>query len=522
MVEKSLNRGRNESIFPLKNRDGLPFESSGHWQNIPHVVPDVSDEIADKLNRHYGSRGGALDWGSPNVGLIVAHKTPAITEQAAYLGATAGRKLHVWELADLQNGHGPAETLIVPYINTYKTEEDVKKLGQESWGLPPAIVARLKNKVNFHEAVKSTEVEGFEVPEYKIATLRDVGHVARKVISESEELYAQHDLSGRYPMGVVIRAEESDGNYGNVIIHEINDEKKWGEKTAGKIIVITNGKLTTENINGKDVPKLYRKGDWSTPIRDANRSLQNSFEKGAKPRFVVSRYMNLADSPGMSLVLNKGYVESLGWNTQIQAEGTTACIGTEKYRPKTPYLARMQDMYEAQTAEDFASFILETAKHEKIPFEDIVGIINVDIMLPGPLEVELRRKKGQGDGYYVAECNARFTNYTDATMAALGLTGGEPTPKQIQRTVWHGVTSIDRMDLRGASPEAVRAELYEIDEVAKTGGDPNRAFMRMPDSPAGIILTGNRNLAQAKVDRAIESATGRRRHTISALLTKKS
>jgi hypothetical protein len=502
MVEKSLNRGRNESIFPSVNSAGTPIERSAHWQNIGDVVPDVDPKTTRYLNKHYGLRGGAMDWGK-KVGLMVEERTPAILEQAAYLGATSGKTLNVWEIPDLQNGHHPADTLVVPYIHTQRTQDAVRDMGQESWGLPPKLVAQLKNKVNFHEAVSASGVEGFSVPDYKIATLRNVDKVAKDILRDSEAVYAEHDLSGRYPMGVVIRAEESDGNYGNVIIHGLSD---------GRIKVLVNGEPLKKTVHGHTVEAPpYRRGSWNRALHEAKLSLVDSTAKGINPRFVVSRFMDVADSPGMSLVLNKGYIESLGWNTQLQAEGTKQCIGTEKYQTNNPYLKRMQMMYEQKSAEDFAAFIQETAGSQGIPFESISGIINVDIMLPGPLEVELRRKRGIGDGYDVAECNARFTNYTDAALAAVGLTGLEPTPRNIQTVVWNGVTSIDRMNLRGASPEVVRAELFRIDQEAMRSGDPNRVFMRMPDSPtAGMILIGDKELAQEKVDRALNRARTKR------------
>jgi hypothetical protein len=500
MTKEGTNGRRNEPIFPARNSAGGEIKRSVHVQNIGDVVPGVSREVSDYLNSHYGSRGGALDWSRSEVGLLVPERTPRIQNHADYLGATAGRPLNVWEKDDLQNGHHHhADTLVVPYIHAERTQRTVREMGQESWGLPPAMVARLKNKVSFHEAVREVDVEGFEVPEYKVASLQNLDKVAKNVLKESESLYAEHGLSGVYPRGVVIRADESDGNYGgNVIIHE-----------NGKgIKVVINGKPLTEVIDGKEVPKAYRRGEWGHALRDSKKILEKSIDKGAKPEFVVSRYMDLADSPGLSLVVNRGYVETLGWNKQVQAKGTTACIGTEKYSTDNPHLKRLQAAYEDKTADDFRLFLEETAKKLNIPFEEISGVINVDIMLPGALEAELRKRRGQPDGYYLAESNARFTNYTDAVMAVVGLTGLTPSPREIQSVVWQGVTSVDRQPIGEARIEAVREELYRIDQAAKEGGDPNRAFMRMPDSPAGIILTGNRKEAQKKVDLAVELAKG--------------
>ncbi len=491
-------RGRDQSIFPSHTSDGVEIKISLHWQNIHHVLPGVSPQEALEIEGHYGPRAGALDWSRREAGILVRRKTSRVCDHAAYLSGTAIRALNVYELKEIQNGHHPANTLVVPYIHTSHTQADIRALGQESWGLPPEMVTKLKNKVNFHEIVRDSQVGGFEIPDYRIANLDTLERESIRVLNEAQDLYTEHDMSNTYPLGVVIRADESDGNYGgNVIIYE---------KTDG-IHVIINSKPITEEVDGKETEKIYRNGNWRQAIKEAKRILDSSFNRDANPQFVVTRFMDIVDSPGLSIVINKGDEESLGWNGQIQQEGTMACRGTERYQPDNPHLKRLQAIYEEKTTDDFIAFIKETAKKWGISYEEISGIVNVDIMLPGPREAELRRKMGKEYGYYVAESNARFTNYTDGVLAVTGLTNRYPSPREIQKIVWEGVTTIDGYDLRGADVSAVRDEMYELDQLAYTHGwGKHRAFMRMPDNPAGMILTGDKKLASARIEKAIDFA----------------
>ena len=51
----------------------------------------------------------------------------------------------------------------------------------------------------------------------------------------------------------------------------------------------------------------------------------------------------------MSVVIMDGRIESLGWNGQLQQDGSKACIGTSTYKPVNASLAQLQNKYEGQT-----------------------------------------------------------------------------------------------------------------------------------------------------------------------------
>ncbi|GHO54442.1 hypothetical protein KSB_29170 [Ktedonobacter robiniae] len=61
-----------------------------------------------------------------------------------------------------------------------------------------------------------------------------------------------------------------------------------------------------------------------------------------------------------------------------------------------------------------------TAARCGIPFNTLCCIANIDLMIPGTREQYLRQQRKQASALYLAECNSRWTNYTDAIMTVLG------------------------------------------------------------------------------------------------------
>ena len=138
-------------------------------------------------------------------------------------------------------------------------------------------------------------------------------------------------------------------------------------------------------------------------------------------RIVISRYIDMVDSPGMSVVIMDGRIESLGWNGQLQQNGSKACIGTSTYKPANASLARLQKIYEGQTLAYFEAILRRAAQKCGVDFASMRGVANIDIMLPSELEEMLQKKRGYKPSHYVAECNPRWTNYTDAIMTVIGV-----------------------------------------------------------------------------------------------------
>src|SRR5207302_1295099 len=114
------------------------------------------------------------------------------------------------------------------------------------------------------------------------------------------------------------------------------------------------------------------------------------------------------------------------------------------YRPKDEYVARLQQEYEEQTAAIFETILRKTARRCGIDFASLLGIANIDLMLPSPLELLLQKRRGQQAVHYLAECNPRWTNYTDAIMTVIGANRKEQTINNMRGVIQEGIFTLDK------------------------------------------------------------------------------
>lgn len=480
---------RNSSIFNPADSEREPHQLSVTYHNVGDMYRSLAQKIRNENDLRYGFRGGAVNWEARKVGRLVHEHSDEVLRHLDYVGASSGREITLYTMEDLKKVTGQADTLIVPYVNTTAAHSRIEDLRQDVFGLPPIMVDTLRNKVNLHELIRDIGIDGIETPEFEIATIGNIPEKANRILKESRKIYDDNGLTGKnkYPLGVVIRSEESDGGHGMCLVFEKDD---------GGIEVVTDGKTTEEG--------NFKPNEWTSAFKYAQNKLRGSTSKSHKTRFVVSRRIDVEDSPGMSLIIQNGIVESIGWNGQLIAEGTAACVGTSKYKPAHPYQERLQKQFENQSAEKVVEFTREVARRLNIPFDQITGVLNMDFMLPGPYETALRARRGQEEGFLVAECNARWTNYTDAVLQVVGYKKRIPSIRDIITTVWEDVHTIDSLNLKGADPEIVTEILFDMD--GKEQGN-DHAYVRMPVSPAaGFILTGNFEKALAKIYKAIERA----------------
>ena len=460
------------------------------FHNVDHLLPYADDHMQRYIKGKYGLRGTHLASTQNELGMLIDNPDPQTEEHAAYIAATIGKPFKVFKPADIQNGTHPPDTLIVPYANTREAAKKIKALGQEGWGLHPDMVELLRNKASFHELIRNSDVKGLQVPDFEIAQFGNFESAVKKVLSNAQELYSKYGLTERYPLGFVARAELSDGNYGSSIVHQERD---------GKIIIVKDG---SDKI-------IIPDGNWEQAIKASKAGIKSNMKEDADPSFVITRYMDIADSPGLSVVVKDGEIFSLGLNSQIQENGSKACVGTSSYDPKTEEMKLIKERLEEQMGEAVAAFLNETSQKTGIALED--GPANVDLMRLGEGEIALQKAQGiyeEGQSY-AAESNARFSGRTAPGFAVMAFTGREPTVYNLQETFRQGVHAIDSRSIYSADPSAVRAELFEITEKAKEAGDPDLAFMRVPADPAAFILTGDRKEAEKKIDRAIKAAKGK-------------
>src|SRR5260370_38120630 len=78
----------------------------------------------------------------------------------------------------------------------------------------------LKNKASFYQLVDEFGLEGFYPPDYTIASIYEVAREAERFLRRVEDVYKKAGVAEAYPLGVMLRAAEEDGNYGGCVAYE--------------------------------------------------------------------------------------------------------------------------------------------------------------------------------------------------------------------------------------------------------------------------------------------------------------
>ncbi len=460
-----------------------PAELGVGFHNVGSGVLRASNETVVKyVEHHYGERCGHLPLNAGNVRVLVVQHSTGLRAQLDYLSQLFGKAIAPQTLDELraekESAAGPSP-LVVPYINVPETEVGLQDtLGAQSWGLPGKMTHALKNKANFYQLADEFDLEGFRPPDYTITNIYDLSKAAAAFLSNVEEIYKQAGVAAAYPLGVMLRAAESDGNFGCCLVYENHHG----------VIVVPNG----------DAGQIQRYAHWQEALEQSQQHLAETMNLQKETRIVISRYIDFEDSPGMSVVMLNDRVESLGWNGQLQKEGSKACVGTSTYLPKNPRLQRLQQQYEEQTAAFFETFLRKTAQKCDINFASIRGVANIDIMIPGEMEQRVQQRRKQPAANYLAECNPRWTNYTDAIMTVLGANRKAQTIYNMKEVIRSGICTFDKYSLPDrVDPQVVRAYIAERDSVLQKDG--TRVICRMAKNPMGLILAGDVKQAEQEV-----------------------
>jgi hypothetical protein len=464
---------------PTPRTLGVGFHNVGEQG----VLRASNETMVKKVQHYYGERCGHLPLNARNIRALVDFPSADIRAQMAYLSALFGKDVLPVTFDELKQEEQRAPELVplvVPYINLPELETRLhNELGAETWGLPGTMTDALKNKASFYQLADEFALQGFYPPDYSIANIFDVAREAERFLLQVEEIYKTTGVAGTYPLGVMLRAAEEDGNYGCCLVYE----------DAEGIVVVQDGDA--------DHARYYR--HWQEALANSQEHLLTTMNVQKEMRVVISRYIDFADSPGVSVVIMDDRVESLGWNSQLQKPGSKACVGTSTYIPNTAYMQRMQQAYEERTTAFFEALLRSTAQKCGIDFASIRGVANLDIMIPGELEKRLQRERKQPEGNYLAECNPRWTNYTDAIMTVLGANRKEQTIYHMQEVIQAGICTIDKHPLpEGIDSQRVRACLAERDAVLKQDG--TRIICRMAKNPMGLIFAGDVARAQQEVN----------------------
>jgi hypothetical protein len=452
------------------------------YHNVGTGVLRASNKATiDFVEDHYGQRCGHLPLEAQRVGVLVHAHSEENQSHLKYLSRLYGKEIEAITLIELKQHNkrlSPSHMMVVPYINVPVTEKLIHTdLGAESWGMEANMVSFLKNKADFYQFIDEFEFEGFQTPDYRISHVDDVTREALSFLNGIEDVVKDAGMS-EYPIGVMLRAAESDGNYGCCLVYEQHN----------RVRVVPNG----------EVALAVDYSSWKEALAISQQHLASTMDLEKETRIVISRYIDMVDSPGMSVVIMDGRIESLGWNGQLQQDGSRACIGTSTYKPANASLARLQNTYEGQTLAYFEAVLRRAAQKCKVGFASIRGVANIDIMLPSELEEMLQERRGYNPSLYVAECNPRWTNYTDAIMTVIGVNRKKQSVSNMKAVIQEGIATIDKFYLpEDVDAQEVRECIFQKDEELKQSG--TRIICRMAKKPMGLIFAGDINIAQQEV-----------------------
>ena len=462
-----------ESIF---SNGKTPDFGIGYHNVGTGVLRGSSPDVSNAVNTRYGARLGHLP---PAMNGHFTLMPPDVQTQTnllhlQYLSLMYG--VDIKAITPEDANRLPGSRLLVPYINT----ADVKIVnGPETttWGLPAEIVDRLKNKVLSHKDMQNYAIEGICPVDFKITDTNELIADSSRFLTDIRTNYQKVDMESNYPVGLMIRPDECDGGYGNATLQEIK----------GKIVFTPNG----------DIEGTIEFDDWESALKEARQHVIAS-SKSADTQVVISRLIDVEDSPWMTIIILDGKPFSLGWNGQIFNNGSRACVGTSTFNPSSAHSYKIKSEYEEESVNALTKYINTVATDTDTDLSKVRGVVNVDFIIPGPKEREYLLKTGRDpDTLYVAEFNPRWTNGSDAAAAAVWSTTRQHTPDEYIRVVNEGLLAIDKERVSPGDPE----QRYQttIDLNRRLREDGSGVILRMPGyDTLGVIYWGDTTYARAE------------------------
>ncbi|PJF43334.1 MAG: hypothetical protein CUN55_09015 [Phototrophicales bacterium] len=472
------------------------------WHNVAGrqgVLCAAADHIANAVGYHYNSRAADHVPYIPHLPIYILCDDPSSVEkQLRYRGGIAGMDFNAIRNTDELASRGIQRALFLPYIRLV----DIPLSAEIEWtryGLPPVIIQHLKNKAIMHNwLMENNFVE--HTMNFVACSIEEIPTIGESMVAQIEEMYRDLDMDQVYPLGIMVRGAQTDGNYGAGFLRQLLVDSDGGRR--GQIVLKRNGKATDfEFFN-----------DWHSALVALRNHIQYTVATDIEDQVVMTRLLDINVSPGMSAMIDNGIVHPLAFNGQYTEPGAIACTGTCTLTAAIgeSYAEQINARYLTQ-AQTLLSQILErvfTQYHNDIT--QINGMLNIDMMIVGELERELwRRSDGTHwrdniarinrqyaprpyDPSYglFAEINPRETNWTLAMKAVLQATHRPFTAGQLQaiswgqgvqvvaRDMWHLPAQVD-MDI-------LRDELLEYHH--QLSANEEGFILRMPDNPAGVIM----------------------------------
>lgn len=457
---------KEQNIFS----NGNPPEIGIGKHNVGSGVLRESDSATvNRIDAIYGARLGHLPNATgQHIALIEArHQSYTTRLHLQYLSSVYGVRIE--QMTSQQINALPGSKLVVPYINTADVDT-VNGHNTRRWGLPRPIVDALKDKAQSHRDMLELQTPDITPVNFIVTSADEMNTDAHPFIAQIAQGYEEHGLESVYPVGLMIRPHECDGGYGNAVL----------EQTNHGISFTPDG----------DTGRTEHFETWEGALKAANKHVRSSTTH-RNPEVVMSRLIDVEESPGMTVLMIDGQPHSLGWNGQLMHDHSKACVGTTTFTPRTHFSQRVKDDFEIASAEALSNHVHAVARKHGIDLKGTRGLVNVDLMIPGQLEREYLLRSGQNTRtIYVAEFNPRWTNSSDATAAVVWATSRNHTAGEYQRTVERGLLAIDKEIVPPRCTEERYQRALTINDRLRKEGDG--VILRMPgNATIGVIYHGN-------------------------------
>lgn len=502
-------KDRTTPIHPY-SKQHMPVVANHNVVGPSGVLNAAQAKVQEEVGGHYDYRvvEQVIPSELPYAYVLVDQTTQRLQAQLDYRQKLSGiRLVPVTNMPD-QESH----LLHVPYISQEPLTRNPNGTHIEQYGLPYQATRKLKNKAEFHRWVVEQEL-GAHVPEFVVENWQNITASGLVMRDKIEQMYQNAQIKD-YPVGLMIRSAEGDGQYGSGFIIELKEEKTVGNVTyyPGEIIFCPDGNWSEA--------KRFEPNDWEGVLQAAQSFVGTSMDTQKEPRVVMSRLLDV-DSPGISAVITNGYFRPLNWNGQYFQDESTACKGTGNYS-----LLGNPDL-QATFEQDSQNLFRHLWSHVVNAFPEAASssaMINLDVMIMGPKEIRLwnaiinndylkdKYTKPSSVGYvggnsinyqprvcnpsvvHIAEVNPRLTNWTLTLIAHLQAISATPTIHSLAKAAQGNGTKILARDswnmpehLGPDDLPRIRQKLLKLhSELAVFGGG---IILRMPTFPdAGIIV----------------------------------
>ena len=489
------------------------------WHNIvgkEGVLCAAAAATSARAKHHYAPRAvDHIPYTTEKPLFVATDRPDTVHAQLEYRGAISGLNFTPIKSTYELYAYGVKSALFLPYIRL----SDIKLDADIQWhryGLPPDLTQHLKNKAIMHRWLLQVGLTQNMV-NFVACNIDDIPSAGQRMLTQIKAMLDDLGMSDTYPLGLMVRGAQTDGNYGAGFLHQLHHDDLFTGAKAGQILVKRDGNATDADVYD----------EWGPALQALRDHIDATTNRDVEQNVVMSRFMDIDIAPGMSAILEGGKLHFMDFNGQYIAPGSSACTGTTSFDHQFRDQANpIRQAYYTQSTEMLQA-ICDKLFEGRADRDHINGNINIDMMVVGPKEAELwKRSEGtkwrdnanRFDDDYApvpydpqysrfAEINPRETNWTLALKAVLQAEKRPITIKAMQdlaagrdiRLLSRDHWQLSRFD----DADMLRTAMLEHHQYLQSQGEG--LILRMPDNPAGVIVY-TRNADYARLDEILKGA----------------